>query len=198
MDFLAATHNEKKKQELVRILSALNIEIKSAADLAIPLSDVEETGTTFEENALLKGRAGCKESGLPCIADDSGLCVDALDGAPGVYSARYAGEHGNDDANNKKLLTALAGLPKAKRTAQFVSVVCCVFPDGRELVTRGECKGYIAEGPAGASGFGYDPIFVPLAQDGRHMAQLTAQEKDAISHRGAALQQLAERLRELL
>ncbi len=196
MTYLAATHNQKKRAELLRILSPLGIEIVTADEAGVDFSDVEETGTTFLENALLKARAGCQESGMPCIADDSGLAVDALDGAPGVYSARYAGEHGNDVKNNTKLLQALRNVPDGQRTARFVSVVALVYPDGRELTSEGTCEGIIARSPAGEGGFGYDPIFLPLEQEGetRSMAQLSPQEKDAISHRGKALQALAGKI----
>lgn len=127
MDFLIATHNMKKRAELQRILSPLGVNVLTADEVGIVLTDVEETGTTFEENAFLKADSGCRESGMPCIADDSGLSVDALGGEPGVYSARYAGEHGNDDKNNRKLLEKLRDVPPEKRTASFVSAVCCVF-----------------------------------------------------------------------
>ena len=127
MDFLIATHNMKKRAELQRILSPLGVNVLTADEAGIVLTDVEETGTTFEENAFLKADSGCRESGMPCIADDSGLSVDALGGEPGVYSARYAGEHGNDDKNNRKLLEKLRDVPPEKRTASFVSAVCCVF-----------------------------------------------------------------------
>ena len=126
MDFLIATHNMKKRAELQRILSPLGVNVLTADEAGIVLTDVEETGTTFEENAFLKADSGCRESGMPCIADDSGLSVDALGGEPGVYSARYAGEHGNDDKNNRKLLEKLRDVPPEKRTASFVSAVCCV------------------------------------------------------------------------
>lgn len=159
MDFLIATHNMKKRDELQRILSPLGVHVLTADEAGVDLTDVEETGTTFEENALLKARSGCKEGKMPCIADDSGLCVDALDGAPGVYSARFAGEHGNDDKNNEKLLSLLSDVPPEKRTARFVSTVACVFPDGRELVVRGECEGKIGYEKRGENGFGYDPLF---------------------------------------
>ena len=157
MDFLIATHNLKKRDELQRILSPLGLRVLTADEAGVDLTDVEETGTTFEENALLKARSGAKEGNMPCIADDSGLCVDALDGAPGVYSARYAGEHGNDAKNNEKLLEALSDVPTEKRTARFVSCVACVFPDGRELTVQGEVKGVIGYQPKGENGFGYDP-----------------------------------------
>ena len=149
MDFLIATHNLKKRDELARILSPLGIRVLTAEEAGVALTDVEETGQTFEENAYLKAESGCRESGLPCIADDSGLEVDALGGAPGVYSARYAGEHGNDQKNNALLLKNLQAVPAQQRTARFVSSVCCVFPDGRQLTVRGACEGTIAFEPRG-------------------------------------------------
>ena len=191
MDFLIATHNMKKRDELQRILSPLGVHVLTADEAGVDLTDVEETGTTFEENALLKARSGCKEGKMPCIADDSGLCVDALDGAPGVYSARFAGEHGNDDKNNEKLLFLLSDVPPEKRTARFVSTVACVFPDGRELVVRGECEGKIGYEKRGENGFGYDPLFYVGE---RTFAEFTPEEKDAVSHRGNALRALTEAL----
>ena len=191
MDFLIATHNMKKRDELQRILSPLGVHVLTADEAGVDLTDVEETGTTFEENALLKARSGCKEGKMPCIADDSGLCVDALDGAPGVYSARFAGEHGNDDKNNEKLLSLLSDIPPEKRTARFVSTVACVFPDGRELVVRGECEGKIGYEKRGENGFGYDPLFYVGE---RTFAEFTPEEKDAVSHRGNALRALTEAL----
>lgn len=191
MDFLIATHNMKKRDELQRILSPLGVHVLTADEAGVDLTDVEETGTTFEENALLKARSGCKEGKMPCIADDSGLCVDALDGAPGVYSARFAGEHGNDDKNNEKLLSLLSDVPPEKRTARFVSTVACVFPDGRELVVRGECEGKIGYEKRGENGFGYDPLFYVGE---RTFAEFTPEEKDAVSHRGNALRALAKAL----
>lgn len=191
MDFLIATHNMKKRDELQRILSPLGVHVLTADEAGVDLTDVEETGTTFEENALLKARSGCKEGKMPCIADDSGLCVDALDGAPGVYSARFAGEHGNDDKNNEKLLSLLSDVPSEKRTARFVSTVACVFPDGRELVVRGECEGKIGYEKRGENGFGYDPLFYVGE---RTFAEFTPEEKDAVSHRGNALRALCKAL----
>lgn len=149
----------KKRAELQRILSPLGVNVLTADEVGIVLTDVEETGTTFEENAFLKADSGCRESGMPCIADDSGLSVNALGGEPGVYSARYAGEHGNDDKNNRKLLEKLRDVPSEKRTASFVSAVCCVFPDGRHFTVRGECHGVIGYEKRGDGGFGYDPLF---------------------------------------
>ena len=149
MIFLIATQNKHKKVEFERILAPLGIEIKTAGELGLQYPDVEETGTTFEENALLKARAGCLLAGVPTLADDSGLCVDALDGAPGLYSARWSGDgetNGDDEANNDKLLRLLdeSGVPDEQRTAHYVAAVAAVFPDGREFVTRGECYGRIA------------------------------------------------------
>lgn len=195
MDFLIATHNMKKRAELQRILAPLDINVLTADEAGIDLTDVEETGVTFEENAELKAVSGCKESNMPCIADDSGLMVDALNGEPGVYSARYAGEHGNDEKNNEKLLDNLKAVQKDKRTAKFVSSVCCVFPDGRKLTVRGECKGVIGYEKRGENGFGYDPLFYV---GDKTFAELSAEEKDSISHRGNALRKLAAVLPEYL
>ena len=133
MKLLIATHNNKKKVELQRILSPLGIEVVTAEDIGCKLRDVEETGTTFEENAKLKAVAGCEDSGIACIADDSGLCVDFLNGEPGVYSARYSGVHGDDEANIDKLLKNLENVPKEKRTARFVCAACCAFPKGKTI-----------------------------------------------------------------
>ena len=193
MRFIIATHNQKKLAELRRILSPLGIEALTADEAGISFDDVEETGVTFEENAQLKARALFDGGGFGTIADDSGLCVDALDGAPGVYSARYAGEHGNDADNIDLLLKNMADVPDSGRTARFVCTICCIMPDGEEFTVRGECEGKIGYECVGDGGFGYDPVF--MLADGRSMAQLTKEEKDAISHRGNALRFLAERLR---
>lgn len=192
-EFLIATHNMKKRDELYRILSPLGIDVKTADQLGIEITDVEETGKTFYENALLKAQSGCRESGMPCVADDSGLAVDYLVGAPGVYSARFAGVHGDDERNNDKLLKLLADLPPEERTAHYVAVVCCVFPNGDVISARSECEGYIGFERIGDGGFGYDPLF---RVGDKSMAQLTAEEKDAISHRGNALRALAVKLTE--
>ena len=193
--FLIATHNMKKRNELQRILSPLGIDVKTAEQVGIELTDVEETGETFYENALLKAKSGCLESGMPCVADDSGLAVDYIVGAPGVYSARFAGEHGNDDKNNQKLLKILKGVPLEERTARFVSVVCCVFPNGDVISARGECEGYIGFAPRGNGGFGYDPLF--MVGD-KSFAELSAEEKDALSHRGNALRKISEELKDYM
>ena len=193
MKFLIATHNMKKRDEVYRILSPLGIDVNTSEQLGIEITDVDETGETFYENALLKAQSGCRESGLPCVADDSGLAVDYLVGAPGVYSARFAGCHGDDEANNKKLLKLMNDVPVEERTGRYVSVVCCVFPNGDIVSARGECEGVIGFEPVGTGGFGYDPLFV---MGEKTMAQLTADEKDAVSHRGKALRILAEKLKE--
>ena len=192
MRYIVATHNPKKLIELSRILQPLGIDAVTDRDLGRELPEVEETGTTFEQNAYLKAASACKETGLPAIADDSGLMVDALDGAPGVSSARYAGEGATDADRIQKLLHELQGVPADKRGAHFVSAVCCVFPNGDTLTARGECPGVIGEAPRGEGGFGYDPVFV--VEDGRSYAELSAEEKDAISHRGRALRAFREKL----
>ena len=206
MDYIIATHNMKKRDELHRILSPLGINVLLAEEAGVELTDVEETGTTFEENALLKAESGCRESGMPCIADDSGLAVDKLGGAPGVYSARYSGVHGDDDANNKKLLRELDGVLPEERGAAYVSVVCCVYPDGRVLTARGECRGKIGFTEQGDGGFGYDPLFVPNDQPQRAVdagekltsAEMEPAEKNAVSHRGKALRALVASIEALV
>ena len=192
MQYIVATHNPKKLIEISRILEPLGIDGVTDKTLGISLTEVEETGTTFEENAYLKAASACKESGLPAIADDSGLMVDALNGAPGVYSARYAGEGATDAQLVEKILRELSGLKKEDRTAKFVSVVCCVFPNGDVLTARGECPGWIGFEPLGDGGFGYDPVFV--VEGGKTYAELSAEEKDAISHRGNAMRLFREKL----
>ena len=194
MKMVLASKNQKKMKEMNEILSTMGVEVCLQADVGIDI-DVEETGTTFEENSLLKAKAVMEAYGLPAIADDSGLCVDALNGAPGVYSARYGGE-GLDDTGRYKLL--LANMPKGEaRTAKFVSVITCCFPNGDVLTARGECPGTIAFAPMGEGGFGYDPIFF-LPKLKKTFAQLTAEEKNAISHRGLALEAFQGKLEEYL
>ncbi len=187
MKIVIATHNKHKLREMSRILSPMGYEVVTDSDLGIELSDVEENGETFLDNARIKSEAGCKESGYPCIADDSGLCVDALGGAPGVFSARYSGIHGDDEGNNRKLLAELEGVPAEKRTAHFACAICVSFPDGSEVTATGKCEGYIGYEKKGSNGFGYDPLF--MVGD-RSLAEMTAEEKDAISHRGNALKEL--------
>ena len=189
--FVMATHNQHKLKELQRILEPLNIHVVSA-----DLPEVEETGTTFEENAYIKAKAALDLTGKASIADDSGLMVDALNGEPGVYSARYGGPGATDEEKVQKLLKNIENVPEEKRTARFVSAICCLFPNGKELMVRGECPGKIAYAPAGEGGFGYDPVFV--VEGGKTFAELTAEEKDAVSHRGAALRKLKAALRETL
>lgn len=192
MKILLASHNKNKIAELEALLKTVcaDAEVVSLSDVGFT-DEIVEDGTTFEENALIKARTGAR-LGYITVADDSGLMVDALGGAPGVYSARYAGEDGNTEKNNAKLLAALQGVPQDKRTAHFVSVVACVFPDGREdIVVRGECPGEILTAPRGKTGFGYDPLFW-YAPFRKTYAEMTAEEKNSISHRGVAMQAFAK------
>lgn len=186
MKFIIATHNKHKIEEFRRILEPMGIEAATAE-----ITEAEETGGTFMENSYIKAKSACEETGLPCVADDSGLCVDYLGGEPGVYSARYApaGER------KKTVLQKLKGVPMEKRGAHFVSAICCVFPGGEVIEAEGKCFGKIAFEPAGDSGFGYDPIF--LAGE-KTFAQMTGDEKDAVSHRGAALRAFEMKLKEYL
>lgn len=195
MDFILATNNMKKLAEMQRILSPLGVNVVTAKMLGITLEEVEEDGLTFEDNAKIKAHAACKATNMPTIADDSGLCVDYLDGAPGIYSARFSGEHGNDELNNDLLLEKLDGVPMEKRTAYYVCAICCTFPDGREIVVRGECHGHIGFERDGNAGFGYDPLFLV---NGRAFGRYTAEEKDKISHRGNALRLLTNELEKIL
>lgn len=192
--FVMASHNAHKLQEMSAILGEMGIEVISPASLGIDV-DVEETGTTFEENSMLKAKTIMERSGLPAIADDSGLCVDCLNGAPGVYSARYGGEGLDDPGRCRLLLENMKG--QGPRTAAFVSVITCCFPDGGVVVARGECPGTIAFAPMGESGFGYDPVFF-LPERKKTFAQLTPEEKNAISHRGRALKLLRVKLEDYL
>ena len=196
MTCVLATHNPKKKAELARILAPLGWEVLCEADLDAPLPDVEETEDTFEGNAFLKAASACRATGSMAVADDSGLCVDALDGAPGVHSARYGERPDWTDADRTAhLLQNLQNVPDERRTARFVSVVCCVLPDGRSRTWRGECEGIIAHAPRGENGFGYDPVF--LVGD-KTFAELSAAEKDAVSHRGNAVRALADALKRFI
>ena len=184
MQYVIATHNAHKLIELQRILTPLGIEGVTDRDLGIELPEVEETGTTFAENAYLKAASACQVTGLPAIADDSGLVVDALGGRPGVYSARYGGEEATDDDRNVLILGEMKDVPKGERSARFVASVCCVFPNGDVLRAEGTFEGEIGYAPAGENGFGYDPIFVV---GDRTSAEMSSAEKDAMSHRGNAL-----------
>ena len=183
MKVVLASHNQKKMVEMKAILSQMGVEVLSQAEVGMDL-EPEETGTTFEENARIKAQAVMQATGLPAIADDSGLMVDALGGDPGVYSARYGGPGLDDTGRWQLLLKNMAG--ESNRACKFVSVICCAFPDGGEVMARGECPGILAQGPSGDGGFGYDPIFY-LPQLGKTMAQLTPAEKSQISHRARAL-----------
>lgn len=191
MRILIATHNKHKLSEMARILEPMGYEVVTDTDLDFTLTEAEENGSTFLENARIKAESGCKESGLPCIADDSGLCVDALGGEPGVFSARYSGEHGDDKGNNEKLLFNLKDVPDENRTARFVCAICVSFPDGSEITAEGACEGKIGYEYRGNNGFGYDPLF--MVGD-KSFAELSAEEKDAISHRGNALKKLEKLL----
>ena len=189
-----ASQNKKKLAEMNDILSQLGIEVCSQREVGVDV-EVEETGTTFEENSLLKAQAVMQASGLPAIADDSGLCVDCLQGAPGVYSARYGGEGLDDEGRYRLLLENMRG--QMPRTAKFVSVITCCFPNGDVITARGECPGTIAFAPMGEGGFGYDPVFfIPGLK--KTFAQLSSEEKNAISHRGKALEQFKLKLEEYL
>jgi XTP/dITP diphosphohydrolase len=189
---LLATRNQGKIVEFRRILDALapgEIELVGL-DQFPELHDVEETGTTFEENALLKAREMSEATGIPAIADDSGLCVDALNGDPGIYSARWSGEHGNDQANIEKVLDQLKDVPDAERGAYFICVAALYLPDGRTHCEEGRFYGRILHSPVGENGFGYDPIFQPEGLE-ISSAQMSAEEKDAVSHRGMSLRAMA-------
>lgn len=188
--FVLATHNANKLKEMSAILSQCGVQVVSPGELGITV-DVEETGTTFAENALLKARAVCAAAGLPAIADDSGLCVDALNGGPGVYSARYGGEELDDKGRYTLLLRSMRG--QTTRAAHFACAICCAFPNGNTLTAEGTCSGTIAFAPMGENGFGYDPVFF-VPEKAKTFAQLTAEEKAEISHRGRALAEFAEKL----
>lgn len=193
MKLVLASKNPGKLKELQEILGSLGVEVLLESQVGLDL-EVEETGTTFAENAFLKADAVMRASGLPAIADDSGLVVDALDGAPGVYSARFGGKE-SDGERTALLLEKLEGVPEEKRTARFVSAIACCLPDGRTITADGSCEGVIADAPRGQGGFGYDPVFLvpPL---GRTFAELSAEEKNRISHRGSALRAFAEKFRQ--
>lgn len=193
MKLVLASNNPNKLREFREILEPAGIVLLSQREAGCAL-DPEETGETFEENAFIKAAAVCRATGLPAVADDSGLEVDALDGAPGVRSARYTGRHDDtDEARRRLLLRNLGGNPH--RGARFVCAVCCVFPNGDTLRARGVCDGGIAGEERGGGGFGYDALFIPEGET-RTMAELSADEKNAVSHRGRALRGFAEKMRE--
>lgn len=195
MRLIVATKNPGKVREFKEILEPLGFEVVSQTEAGVSL-DVEETGTTFAENAALKARAIYQATGCATVADDSGLAVDALDGAPGVYSARYAGEGASDAERNQKLLHALADVPKGKRTAQFICAIHLILPtEGstpEEITAHGECPGVIGFAPRGENGFGYDPLF--YVANGKSFAELSAEEKNQCSHRARALAQMTREL----
>ena len=194
MKFVLASQNKHKLVEMQSILSAHGVEVVLESDIGLHV-DVEETGETFAENAMLKARAVMEASGLPAIADDSGVCVDALNGAPGVYSARYGGPELDDAGRYRLLLENMRGA--GSRAAHFTSAIACVFPNGDAIEAEGICPGTIAFAPQGDGGFGYDPVFF-LPQLRKTYAQLTAEEKAAVSHRGKALEVFDGKLREYL
>lgn len=184
-----ATANPDKARELAALLDGFDVALRPAG-----LPDVEETADTLEGNARLKAAAVMEATGELSVADDTGLEVDALDGRPGVWAARYAGPGATYADNVTKLLGALAGVPPERRTARFRTVAVALFPDGREIVAEGVVDGTIAESPRGEAGFGYDPLFVPEGGDGRTFAQMSPEEKAELSHRGRALRRLSAML----
>jgi XTP/dITP diphosphohydrolase len=189
---LLATRNQHKLAELRRILAPYDVELGSLADRP-DVPDIAETGATFADNALLKARAVAAATGETAVADDSGLCVDALNGMPGVLSARWSGGHGDDEANLRLVLAQLADLPDERRGAAFVCAAALVGPDGREVVVEGRVDGTLTRAPRGGNGFGYDPIFVPVGHRVT-TAEMSAADKDALSHRGLAFRALMDRL----
>ena len=190
MKYVLATHNPGKLKEMGAILARFGVEVVSPKDLGLTV-DVEETGTTFAEYAMLKAKAICAAAQLPAIADDSGLCVDALNGGPGVYSARYGGEGLDDRGRYMLLLNNMRG--QTTRAAHFACAIACAFPNGDTLTAEGRCDGTIAFAPMGEGGFGYDPVFF-VPEKAKTFGQLTAEEKSAISHRGRALESFVGKL----
>lgn len=194
MEIVLASRNKKKIAELQSLLSEYlsGVRVLSLDDIGY-FEDIEEDGTTFEENAMIKAKEVAMR-GYIGVGDDSGLAVKALGGAPGIYSARYAGEHGNDDLNNQKLLSELEGV--SDRSGSFVSVIACAVPDGESFTVRGECCGEILKEYRGRGGFGYDPLFYYPKFD-KTFAEMTMEEKNSISHRGVALRAFAKRFSEM-
>ena len=193
---VAATKNKGKISEIKKVLSDLSFEVVSMGDIGVDI-DVEEDGTTFEENSMKKAQEICKISKKIVIADDSGLEVDFLDGAPGIYSARFGGPEATDSDKNHKLLDMLKAVPFEKRTARFVCAIAVAFPDGKAFVVRDTCEGFIDFECKGSNGFGYDPIFY-LSQYDKTIAQLDTDIKNKISHRAKALNKMADRIIEYL
>ncbi len=194
---LIATHNTGKLREYTQLLADLEIELLSPIDIGMDSVQVEETGDTFEENARLKALTYAQASGLPTLADDSGLEVDALDGRPGVHSARYAGPDATDEDRRRKLLAEMRDVPPGRRSARFRCAVALALPDGRVWTADGVCEGEIAFEPRGKGGFGYDPLFI-VSGDGRTMAEMAPDEKNLISHRGRALRAAMPLLKDVL
>ncbi|MER7669138.1 RdgB/HAM1 family non-canonical purine NTP pyrophosphatase [Kitasatospora sp. NPDC096128] len=195
---ILATRNQHKVAELRAILADAGLDVELVGADAYPeIPDVPETGVTFAENALLKAHALARATGLPAVADDSGLCVDVLNGAPGIFSARWAGKHGDDLANLNLLLAQLSDIAEPHRGAHFFCAAALALPDGTERVVEGRLLGTLRTAPAGDGGFGYDPILQPLGET-RTCAELTADEKNAISHRGQAFRGLVPVVKELL
>jgi len=194
LKLVLATANPHKAREIEAVLRATGLAVELVPRPPSVL-DVDETGDTLEDNARLKAQALCEATGMGALADDTGLEVDALDGAPGVFSARYAGEDATYADNVNKLLGALDGVPADARRARFATVALARWPDGREVAALGELDGTIATEPRGSGGFGYDPVFVPDDGDGRTFAEMAPEEKDAVSHRGRAFRTLADGLR---
>ena len=194
MKLILASNNANKLKEFRSLVADLDIELLSQKEAGCDF-EVEETGTTFEENAYLKASAVTEATGIAAVADDSGLCVDVLGGEPGIYSARYGlGHAASDEERYRYLLQKMEGVED--RSARFVCCICCTFPDGSVIRSRGECEGEILLAPKGQNGFGYDPVFHPLCLD-KSMAELSPEEKNAISHRGKALRAFIEELRKL-
>ena len=193
MRIIAATQNKGKLAEFYALVKEFNFEIVSQADAGYGNVDIDENGTTCEENSKIKAETICRISGEPAIADDSGLFVEALGGEPGVNSARYAGVHGDDAANRKRLLEKMKEIPYEDRKACFVTVITLMYPDGKIIQARGECHGHIAEEERGDRGFGYDSVFIPLESD-KTFAELPAEFKNHVSHRARALQKLSRLL----
>ncbi len=193
-----ATRNAHKVDELRRILNEAGADVELVGVEALDdVPEVAETGATFAENALLKAHAVAAATGLPAVADDSGLCVDVLGGMPGVFSARWSGQHGDDDANLQLVLAQLSDVPSDRRSAHFACAAALALPRGVERVAEGRLDGVLTTTPRGRNGFGYDPIFVPDGER-RTTAELTAVEKDAISHRGRAFRVLSDAIRDLV
>ncbi len=190
---IAASRNSHKIREMNAITKAMGITVISRDEAGVPPIEIVEDGQTFEENSYKKASVISRMTGCAAIADDSGLMVDCLDGAPGVYSARFAGEDCDDSRNNEKLLRMMEGVPYSKRTARFVSVITVVFADGSSVSSRGECRGHILTELHGENGFGYDPLFVPEGYD-QTFAEISADEKNRISHRAKALAGLRDLL----